>query len=258
MDIFQAIVIGILQGVTEWLPISSSGHVVLSLVDFLHVDPETAFSFAIILHTGTLLAVVVKYRKDLWHIIKGMSWNDNLTRFIVVSTIFTGIVGIPIYLFLKNIFTYGAVTTGLVGGLLIFTGIVLYISRNAKGRKGLKTLGFKEMIITGAAQGIAILPGVSRSATTITAMLLTGIRHDTALKLSFIMSVPAIIGAVVLDFTGESCLMHFGVTEVIMGILFAFVFGYLTMDALLKVADRVRFDIFCIIFGLIAVIAFFL
>lgn len=258
MDIIQAIALGILQGITEWLPISSSGHLVLSLVDFLSVRPEAAFSLAIILHIGTLLAVVVKYRKDLWQIIRGMSWNDQLTRFIVVSTVFTGIVGIPVYLLLKNIFAYGNITTGLVGGLLVFTGIVLYVSRNAHGRKRLKNIGYKEMAIAGAAQGIAILPGVSRSATTVAAMLITGINHDTTLKLSFIMSVPAVLGAVTLDFAGESALLSFGITEIIAGIICASVFGYLTMDALLKAAGRVRFDLFCIVFGLIAVIVFFL
>ena len=87
MDILQAIVLGIIQGITEWLPVSSSGQLVLSLVDFLSVEPEAAFSLAIMLHIGTLFAVVVKYRRELLEMIKGLSWKDNLTRFIVVSTI---------------------------------------------------------------------------------------------------------------------------------------------------------------------------
>ncbi len=260
MDIFQAILLGILQGITEWLPISSSGQLMLSLVDFLGTEPQAAFSLAITLHLGTLFAVVVKYRKDVWNMVRNLSWGDKLTRFIIVSTVVTGVVGIPVYFLLKSIFVYGDVTNGLVGILLIFTGISLYISRKVgAGKTDLNGLGYKEMAIAGAAQGIAILPGVSRSGTTVAAMLLTGIKQDVALKLSFIMSIPAVLGAVFLDFTaGESAVAGFGVTEVILGILFAFVFGYLTMDVLLKIAHKIRFDIFCIIFGLIAVAAFFL
>ncbi len=258
MDIFQAIVLGILQGITEWLPISSSGQVVLSLVDFLDVDPGAAFSIAIILHTGTLLAVVVKYREDILAIIRNLNWDDRLTRFIVASTVVTGVVGIPVYFLLKSVFVYGELTNALVGGLLILTGIVLYASRKmAFGTAGLAKLGYKEMVVAGAAQGISILPGVSRSGTTIAAMLLMGVRQEVALKLSFLMSIPAVLGAVFLDFR-EFSASGFGLAEVGVGIVFAFIFGYLTMDVLLKTAHRVRFDLFCIILGLVAVIAFFL
>jgi undecaprenyl-diphosphatase len=258
MDVFQAIILGIIQGITEWLPVSSSGQLMLSLVDLLDVGPEAAFSLAIILHTGTLLAVVVKYREDILDILRGLSWNDNLTRFIVVSTIVTAVVGIPVYFFLKGLFVYGDATNALVGTLLIFTGVILHISRKAGGRTELESIGYREMVVAGAAQGIAILPGVSRSGTTVAAMLIAGIKQDTALKLSFIMSIPAVLGAVLLDFSGESAVLDFGISEILAGIVFAFIFGYLTMDALLKVAHRIRFDLFCIILGLIAVASFFL
>ena len=260
MDIIQAIVIGILQGITEWLPVSSSGQLMLSLVELLSVTPEAAFSLAIILHIGTLFAVIVKYRRELVEMIKKLSWKDNLTRFIIVSTIVTGVVGIPAYFILKSIFLYGELTNAVIGGLLILTGIVLYSSRKMVfGTVDLAKLGYKEMAVAGAAQGVSILPGVSRSGTTVAAMLLMGIKQDIALKLSFIMSIPAVVGAVVLDFAGGNFAAGvFGLTEIIMGIVFAFVFGYLTMDILLKISHKIRFDMFCIILGLIAVIAFFL
>ena len=259
MDIIQAIVLGILQGITEWLPVSSSGQLMISLVELLSVTPEAAFSLAIMLHTGTLLAVVVRYRSELLRMLKALSWKDNLTRFIVISTVITGIVGIPVYFLLKRIFAYGEITNAFVGGLLIFTGIVLYLSRKAgNGTKELGGLGYKEMVVAGAAQGISILPGISRSGTTVAVMLLSGVKQDIALKLSFIMSIPAVLGAVFLDFAGGEFGGGFGAAEIAAGILFAFVFGYLTMDVLLKVAHKVRFDIFCVIFGLIAVIVFFL
>lgn len=258
MDILQAILLGALQGITEWLPISSSGQLVLSLVDLLKVEPQAAFSLAIMLHVGTLFAVAVKYRKDLLGIIGKLSWKDDLTRFLVVSTAVTGVVGIPVYFLLKSIFIYGELTNALVGGLLMLTGTLLYFSRNAGfGDIGLARLGYKEMAVAGAAQGISILPGISRSGTTIAAMLLMGIRQDIALKLSFLMSIPAVIGVVVIDY-GDFSSSGFGLPEVAMGIIFAFLFGYLTIDVLLKAARGLRFDLFCIALGAVALIAFFL
>lgn len=260
MDILQAIVLGIIQGITEWLPVSSSGQLVLSLVDFLRVEPEAAFSLAIILHIGTLLAVVVKFRNEIIDILKKLSWNDKLTRFLIVSTIVTGIVGVPVYFLLKSLFAYGAIANAVIGALLIVTGIILYISRKLSyGKTDIGQIGYKEMGIAGAAQGISILPGISRSGTTIAAMLLMGIKQETALTLSFLMSIPAVVGAIVLDFAGgDFAAGAFGLTEIITGIIFAFIFGYLTMDVLLKIAHKVRFDLFCVILGLTAVIVFFL
>ncbi len=260
MDILQAIVLGIIQGITEWLPISSSGQVVLSLIEFLQMDPQAAFSFAIILHIGTLLAVVVKFRNEIIDILKKLSWNDKLTRFLIVSTIVTAIIGVPVYFVLKSVFAYAALANAFISALLIVTGIVLYLSRELSyGNTDIEQMGYKEMTIAGAVQGISILPGISRSGTTIAAMLLMGIKQETALTLSFLMSIPAVAGAVVLDFAGaDFAAGAFSLTEVITGIIVAFIFGYLTMDILLKIAHKVRFDLFCIILGLIAVTAFFL
>jgi len=260
MDIIQAILLGILQGITEWLPISSSGQVVLSLIEFLEVNAESAFSMAIALHIGTMLAVIVKYGNDIWNILKNLSWKDNLTRFIIISTVFTGIIGIPIYFLLKSIFVYGEFANAFIGILLIITGIVLYFSKKIKlGNIDINKIGYREMAVAGAAQGISILPGISRSGTTIAAMLLMGIRQDMALKLSFLMSIPAVMGAVMLDFAGDDfAVSGFGITELTAGIIAAFIFGYLTMDILVKIAHKIRFDIFCIFFGIIAILAFLL
>ncbi len=258
MDLIQAVILGILQGITEWLPISSSGQVVLSLIEFLDVNAEAAFALAIALHIGTMLAVIVKYRNDIWDIIRRLSWKDNLTRFIIVSTFFTGIIGIPVYFLLKSIFVYGEFANGLIGILLIITGIILYLSKKLRlGTMDVNSLTYREMAVAGAAQGISILPGISRSGTTIAAMLLMGIRQDIALKLSFLMSIPAVIGALILDFS-DFVSSDFGITEMLAGITAAFIFGYLTMDILVKIAHKIRFDIFCIIFGIIAILAFLL
>ena len=261
MDALQALVLGALQGITEWLPISSSGQVMLSLVNFLQANPEAAFSLAIILHFGTLLAVVVKYRVELARLLLNLSWKDPLLRFLIISTIVTGIVGIPLYFALKGLFSYaqGGLANGLVGALLIVTGIALYVSRGKLGSKEMKNVGWLETGIAGAAQGLAILPGISRSGVTVAAMLLAGIRQELALKLSFLMSIPAVLGALALDYAaGDIASAGFGIWEIAAGVLAAFVFGYLTIDILLGIARKVRFDLFCILFGLIALSVFLL
>ena len=261
MDPLQALILGILQGVTEWLPVSSSGQVMLSLINFLQASPEAAFSLALILHLGTLLAVVVKYREELLRLLRKLRWKDKLLQFLAISTVLTAIVGIPLYFMLKGLFSYaeGDAANGLVGALLIVTGLALYISRDLLGKKKLADVGYLEMGVAGAAQGVAILPGISRSGITVAAMLLSGIEQELALKLSFLMSIPAVLGALALDFAaGDLAATGFGAGEIALGILASFVFGYFTIDILLGVARRVRFDAFCILFGLVAVSVFLL
>ena len=261
MGLLEAIVLGALQGIAEWLPISSSGQVMLSLVNFLQESPEAAFSLAIILHLGTLLAVAVKYREELARLLLNLSWKDPLLRFLIISTIITGVVGIPLYFALKGLFSYaqGDLANGIVGALLIVTGIALYVSRGKLGNKEMKGIGYLETGIAGAAQGIAILPGISRSGVTVAAMLLSGVRQELALKLSFLMSIPAVLGALALDYaSGDIASAGFGLGEMALGVLAAFIFGYLTIDILLGIAHKVRFDIFCILFGLIALSVFLL
>lgn len=242
---------GILQGVTEWLPISSSGQNMLALMNILNITPKDAFSLAIFLHLGTLLAAVIKFRGD---IIKLINYRDRqLFWFIFITTIFSGIVGLPAYLLLKeNIDSWtGDAVTGLIGLLLVVTGLIIYLSKKKVGRKSLTGSSVVDMVVVGSLQGLTILPGISRSGVTVSALLLRGYNQKEALRLSFLMSIPVVAGAVSADIlTTDVC--HMGSLPVTIGVFTSFVFGYLTIDALLRIAQKIKFESFCVLFGLIA------
>ncbi|HNT60490.1 MAG TPA: undecaprenyl-diphosphate phosphatase [Candidatus Bilamarchaeaceae archaeon] len=258
MDLIQALIVGAVQGILEWLPVSSSGQGMLILINFLQANPQAAFSLSIFLHMGTLLAVLVKYRDELLRLLLNLRWEDPLLRFLIITTMATGIIGVPAYMLLKGFISgaQGMAANALVGLLLVFTGIALHYSSKKAGSKKMGGIGYPEMAAAGVAQGIAILPGISRSGTTIASLLLMGVEQRLALKLSFLMSIPAVLGALALDFaSGDMAASGFGVQEMAAGVFAAFVFGYFTMDFMLKAAGKMRFDLFCIAFGLLAVLS---
>lgn len=260
MDFLSSILVGLVQGITEWLPISSTGQSMIALMNFLKLEPEDAFSLAIYLHIGTLFAVLVKMRGEVKEIILKLPKfrEDKLVQFIITSTFFTGIVGLPVYLVLKGNFKMwaGDLVTALIGLFLILTGLMLYLSKKRLGGKDIADLNFLDMASVGIAQGFTPLPGISRSGTTTAVLLFRNMRQDDALRLSFLMSIPAIIGAVFLEIL-QGGLESFD-SMAIPGILSAFLFGYLTIDILLKFAKKTRFDFFCIVFGLVAIFFYLL
>ncbi len=259
MDIISSIFLGILQGITEWLPISSSGQGMFAMIEFLNIDPRNAISFAIYLHLGTLLAVTLKFRKDINEVLRSLPRfrEDKLTMFLIVSTVFSALIGIPVYQIMYGWFEQnrgrGEVVTAAVGLFLILTGLVIYFSRDRKKTKELGDINFLDMAIVGLAQGFTVLPGISRSGVTIAALLFREIEQENALRLSFLMSIPAVLGLISFSIlSGE--IGNIQIQNIVAGIVVAFLFGYLTIDILMRFARRVRFDLFCIAFGLLAVI----
>lgn len=245
MDIYEAIILGIIQGITEWLPISSSGQGMLTMLMFFGVSAKEAFSIAIYLHFGTLLAVLVYLRQEIIDIFKVE--NKKILQFLIISTIFTGLVGLPLYKFLSDAFGEfsGGIFTILIGILLIITGIILHQSKETS--KEARDIELKDMVLAGCAQGITILPGISRSGITVAALLWLKFNQQTALKLSFLMSIPAVLGALAIE-SLNSTITPFS-QEVAAGIIFAFIFGILTMHLLLKIAQKLNFANFCIFLG---------
>lgn len=254
MDFLLLLLVGFVQGVTEWLPISSSGQSMLAFINLFKLSPEAAFSLALFLHLGTLLAVLVKMRSDVKGIVLRLPdfREDRLVQFILVSTFFTGVVGVPVYFLLKEGFSgwQGDLVTALIGSFLILTGLLLYSSKGVMGRKVVSGLTFLDMILVGVAQGFSILPGISRSGVTVAVLLFRDIRQEDALRLSFLMSVPAVIGAVFIELLEGAPSFD---SSVFLGITAAFISGYMTIDVFLRFASKARFDVFCIVFGLIAV-----
>jgi len=215
------------------------------MLNFMQIEPETALSVAVFLHIGTMLAVLIRFRADF---LAMLNLESKLLKVIVVATVSTGITALPLLFFVKNLFQTGEFATVLIGIMLILTGIMLGVQRRSGNRY--RTLGeitTKDMVLAGLAQGFSILPGISRSGTTITILLMLGIKQDFALKLSFLMSVPAVLGAVVMfDIWNLSVIAP---SDAAIMVLSSLVVGYATMSMLLRFAKRVNFAIFCVSLG---------
>lgn len=249
VSLFVLGVLSLVQGVAEWLPVSSEGVSMFLMLNVLKFNPGSAFSYAVFLHTGTMLAVLVRFRREFAEILQGLYGRGNakLLKIVVVASLFTAFTALPLMLVVKG-FRSGELVNVLIGVMLILTGLILRLP--GKGYRNLEELGLKEAALLGLAQGFAILPGVSRSGTTISFLLLRKLKEEHALKLSFIISVPAVIGATII----EGMLGGVSVTSAALTVAITFVTGYATMDMLLRFARRVNFSAFCISLGALAIV----
>ena len=268
----EYILIAILQGLFEWLPISSSGQVMIIAMNLFGIPPDKAFSLAIWLHLGTTFAVLLKFRTDFYRIgksffpsrfeineidIKNRNW-------LIIATIGTGITALPLYFMFKTILAesytpmQGDIITLIIAGLLIITGTILLLARKLYGTKSIDEISKRDLkrdsFITGLMQGISILPGISRSGMTVSTILFEKYDQNNALKLSFLMAVPASIASILVDiFFGEGSVFGFlDPLTIIIVTLISFITGYLTMEILLRIANKVNFGYFCIVYGIIA------
>lgn len=268
----EYLILAILQGFLEWLPISSSGQVFLVSMNLFGLTPEEAYSLAIWLHLGTTIAVLLKFRLDFFKIIKSFLPKTYLVNeldikkrnWLIYATLGTAITGIPLYLIFKIIISgtfsalQGDVITLIISGLLIITGLILLKSRKIYGKNTIEEIPQKEILkdsfISGLIQGTSILPGISRSGVTVSAILLERYNQDNALKLSFLMSVPVAFASIIVDiiFGGSQILVILNPFLIIITLLISFIVGYLTIGFLLFVAQKISFGYFCIIYGVVA------
>ena len=259
MDFTQAVLLGILQGIAEWLPISSSAQGMLAMVNLLGVEPEAALSIAFYLHAGSLLAVLVYFRRDIYAILRSAASRSDVRerstlRFLIYSTLATAAVGMPLYFAAKESFArLGEGVNLVIGGALLLTALVLRLSP-ASGTRSVEGAALRDMLIAGVAQGIAVVPGISRSGMTVAALLMLRFRSEEALRLSFLMAVPAIAGANVLSIFagGEGAVATEAVTA---GIAAAFLASLAGIKFLLGIARSLRFEYFCAFFGALAILA---
>ena len=274
MTFLEAILLGILQGLTEFLPISSSGHLVLAQT-FLGLNEPLVF-FDVMLHVGTLAAVLVVYRDAIWKLTTGglstltdtQFWRKPVSTFstsielrfvwlILLGSIPTGVIAVLFKTELESFFH----EVRLVSVMLILTGIILQLPRLRKQEVDTSvTLTGKlrtwHAPLIGIAQGCAITPGISRSGTTISLALFFGIPAKTAAEYSFLLSIPAILGAVALKIRDiEETTIPFYIVGA--GMLAAFIIGYIALRFLLAVLNRGKFSLFsyyCIALGLISLL----
>jgi undecaprenyl-diphosphatase len=246
--------------VLEWLPVSSEGQITLVMLHVFNItELSTILSLIIWLHLGTAGAALLKYRAEYFNVIFSKTAEYHfLRRFLIIATLATGVTAVPLYLLLSELFKpiYGDIISAFIGVFLIVTGIVLYFFRNIREYRPATDLTIREIIVLGLIQGFSILPGISRSGTTVATLLGSKIEQQNCLKFSFLMSVPIILAAFIFDLlisgVPEVAGISFYVLILMIGVAFAF--GLLSMDVLLIIAKKVNFAYFCIIIGLIAVV----
>ena len=258
MEILDAIILGIVQGLTEFLPVSSSGH--LELGKAILGDnsiPEESLLFTVVLHFATALSTIVVFRQDVWEIIKGLfqfKWNEE-TRFslkIVISMIPAATVGL---LFEEQLEGFFGGNVAFVGYMLLVTALLLYLAD--KARETDKKVTYLNAFVIGVSQAIAILPGISRSGATISTSVLLGVDKTKAARFSFLMVVPLIIGKMAKDIVGGE--LQFQSEQTIAmgaGFIAAFIAGLAActwMIQLVKKSKLSYFAIYCFIVGCIAI-----
>ncbi|MBU1276026.1 MAG: undecaprenyl-diphosphatase UppP [Proteobacteria bacterium] len=247
MELWQAAALGVVQGLTEFLPVSSSGHLVLGqrLLGFT----EPALMFDIAVHVGTLVAVVGVFWRDLWSIMRGLFvWRDGEGRqgrrllwLVIVGSIPTAIMGF----LLKDLFESMFSSLLTVGLALLVTGWLLLATALVRmpGRP-LERVGAGRALLIGLAQGLAITPGISRSGSTIAMALLLGVNRRMAAHYSFVLSIPAILGALVLHVHELGAPSASQLAPMIMGFITAAISGYLALRMLLKIVQAGAFHWF--------------
>jgi undecaprenyl-diphosphatase len=239
MHFFETIMLGIIQGLTEFLPISSSGHLVL--MQKLFGLKEGNLTFDTMLHLGTLLAVLIIFWTDIISMIKKPL--SRLTILVVAGTIPTAIIGLSFKDFFERLFASGST----LGVEFIITGLILWWAESRPfGHKQLEEVTLADAGIIGVMQGIAILPAISRSGLTIAGALFRGIERDTAARFSFLLSIPSILGAVVLqakDIRAQG-LGDFQLLPMLVGTIMSAIFGYLAIKWMLKLITKGKLKYF--------------
>ena len=270
MGVVDAIILGLVQGLTEFLPISSSGHLVLGKA--LLGIAEQGIVFEIFVHLGTLFAVLTAFRKDVWELILsffslfspttfkgGISQkyksdiNFRLLVFIIIGTIPAVIIGLLLEDYIDSAFS----NPKLVGVTLIVTALLLLLTLLPK--KETKELSFKNTLLMGCAQPLAILPGISRSCSTISIGIFLNVSGKDAARFSFLLAIPAILGATILKLPDlfEAGINKDFLLALLVGTIVSYISGYIAIETLLKVVRKGKLYLFapyCIILGIIALI----
>lgn len=260
MDLLEAIILGIVQGLTEFLPVSSSGHIELVRAIF-NREIQESMTMTVVLHFATALSTCVIFRKDIAEIIKGLFQFKNNSQLhfslkIILSMLPAALVGVLYDDFIEFFFA-GKIM--LVGFMLLVTGALLFVADKAKTTN--KEVGFAHSIIIGISQMIAILPGISRSGATISTSVLLGIDREKAARFSFLMVVPLIFGKIAKDLldlsSGESTISSSDFLPYIAGFVFAFFTGLFACQWMIKLVKKSKltsFSIYCFVIGIAAII----
>lgn len=263
MSVLEAIILGIIQGLTEFLPVSSSGHVELARV-LLGVEVEQNLTFTLLVHVATVLSTIVALWREIVNLLQGFfrfRWNAQM-RYIVlllVSLVPVALVGFLLEDRVEALFTGNLL---LVGCMLLVTSLLLFLTYRARNSRGTPPT-LLSSIVMGVGQAVAVLPGLSRSGTTISLGLLCGVSRAEAAHFSFLMVIPPILGKALLDLLAPQPMQGAGIPTMalVAGFLSAFVMGYIAcrwMIAIVKRAKLSYFALYCLLVGLVAIIFHFI
>lgn len=261
ISIFHGILLGILQGIFEWLPVSSEGQIIIFSVLFFDISASDALVLSIFLHIGTLLAALTYFRKKVFLLIKNIpnffksekSDETRLLRYLTISTLFTILIGAPTYILVRTVIDdiSGTVTVFIIGALLIISGLIL-MNIQKKELRSYHQTNDKDATIVGSITGLAVIPGISRSGSSVLALLLRHFKSEDALILSFLMSIPAILAAEIgiLIIEGVSFI---SIEVLLVALVFAYISGILSIKLLLNITKKLKPHVFSILFGIIAI-----
>jgi undecaprenyl-diphosphatase len=258
-ELLKTIILGLIQGLAEWLPVSSTAH--LKIAEQL-LGLEATSLLGVTLHVGTLAVVVFYFRKEVKSLLSALAHLDfkseygQLIPLIIIATIPTGIIGLLYAIFLEQTLQTHLFIMFLTIGIAFLIGAtVLYTSRI--GKENTDTITITIAFIMGAAQGLATFPGLSRSGITISAALLLGLKREKAFKFSFLLSIPAIIGDLAVETymqRGELALQAIGPLELLVGIVLAMIAGYIAIKLVSNLVRSKQFHYFAIYTCLMGII----
>ena len=239
VTLIEILILAIVQGLTEWLPISSSGHLVITQK---YLGLNLPLIFSVMLHVGTVIVILVVFRKDIADIVKALVKRDfeteegKLALFIAVGSVPIALIGFVFHDLFESLFNNLLV----VGSALLITGFVLFFSEK---RIGNRNLGILDSLLIGFAQAVAIIPGVSRSGVTVATGLLRRIDKATAFKYSFLLSAPAVIGATIME-SRELVVGNVDMIPLFLGAIISMIVGYVSLKLLQKIVMREKFHLF--------------
>ncbi len=272
MSYFEAVVLGLVQGLAEFLPISSSGHLAL-IQQYFGISDDKVLLFAVLLHVGTLISVFIVYWKDIWELLvelcltikdlcsgKGLRLAERPVRklgvMIIVATIPTAIIGLLFSDFFDSLYT-SVIPIGV--GLIITGFLLVFAERMGEGNRGIQQMNFRNAIFIGIVQGVAICPGISRSGSTLFGSLICNLDRKFAVKFVFLISIPSIMGSAILE---TPAAIDAGVTAaevgpILIGMLVAAVSGLIAIKTMIKIVSDKKlsyFSYYVWVLGLIVVL----
>lgn len=259
MGYIEAIILGLVQGLSEFLPISSSGHLAL-LENLFEIKEDSVIFFAVLLHIGTLVSIFIVYREDIYALIKelfllfkdiftgkGLRIEERPIRklgiMIIVSSIPTAIMGLLFSDYIDRIF--GSLT--VISICWIITGFILLFSEKLNNnKKEIEGMKYRNAIFIGICQGLAIMPGISRSGSTIVGSLVTGLKREFAVEFAFLISIPAILGSAILEFPKaiKAGIEPSTIGPMIVGFLVAAISGYFAITTMIRIVSKHRMRYF--------------